>query len=1580
MKIKSNRLLSFLLAFLMFFPVFGALLATAKPALASSEDLKGEVRGNQKVFTIDKEKIENIAINTQAKKTLRRSRRSLFSDRAPSTQAANTIVNLKTIGLNNGDFDWKVFNNSEFNVTLGYTDSSNKFVEVGKMTFSEGQNKITKYIDWPLYAANAKGFQLKTDFGDNYDVRARYVSPSTTPKNNVLELNLTVYELPNTNLKVQYQDIYGKALTENLPEAGDTAPKIKLNLGDGVEFDLPKADKEINLIDLDGFEDIYGEELADKLTDAVETDNLNAVEKLDFKINNAIQGDYTFVSGDNAKKYKYKIEHVNVGKTDEKHDFESVVTMTYQADVAIPPMKDDDQTQPVDVPDGYYRLTFNADEKQEAGKTPTKGRFDSEGTKKKYIDVKQGLKYGNEKLKAEIAKLKPKALDDKGNQNDAKPFLKWNPEIPADTEDVGTKEYNAKYKTTADLIKELGGLKGVDFGVWKDTSTAGDFWKKGVAANTTDNDKKAKIDEALASATVEDTTTPARTTAEAGEKKGTLKVTFKDGSVYVVDDTKNPVDTNIKQTLHVYDKGDTKPDPGTGGEEKPVPAGTIFVEFTRDETSIKKAEFENLKPLMYADGDTVDSEKFPKAKPETGYQTVTWTPAKDTALSKTNQAYKEETKTFTFKASATKKNAKQLIEDAGGLKPVDISIWSGDAIKWSKGVAINYDTSKTFTDEEKNALEDLLKKATVTDESNRSNTTVGKQPGTLKVKFADDTTEKSSVINVSNQNLFVRANKEEIKDDNKDYPVPKDDDGKDTGFNVIFKLGEGTKLGSKTGNKDNPVEVKKILVKKDDTLTDSDYPAVEPIENDYKKPITWSPANAAITKETIYTATATNAKFDKTNIAKIEITKDPDTMTYTEGDKPKHDGIKVKLTDKNGNTVEIGKDDLGTYGVTVTPAETTDLTIANHNNHPFTAKVNGKDNLGQTKELTAKTTKNITVNPKKSDKDVIPYIPSDKNDPTNPNDPKVPTTDGEGHTIVISDYDIVAFKTESTDKGTLSKGTETNQEVVSVLVKKTARDKSFGKVKKAVTVVEKTGYKFWYWGKGTEKTKVEDTATIVDKDVYTGYFIENGQEITPGTSLPDGTYEVKVLRDEVSIKADNLYGKSYAVFKDSKLDKAKFPTPEVLNNNFKDPKWYKDTETTATEQPWTVTITANTSFKASAISANFDKENITGIEITKDPDTMTYTEGDKPKHDGIKVKLTDKNGNSVEIGKDKLKEYGVTVTPAETTDLTIANHNNHPFTAKVNGKDNLGQTKELTAKTTKNITVNPKKSDKDVIPYIPSDKNDPTNPNDPKVPTTDGDGKIIDKNDYDIVAFKTESTDKGTLSKGKETDKDVISVMVKKNSNTTFKVAKPSVTEKTGYKLWYWDEKDAQNTKVKDTAVVSNGQVYTAHFIKNGQEIKPGDPELPKDGDGNPLVFKVEIIKGDNVKADDGYGKTHAVFKDSTLQAAGVTVVTPAALDDTATDQYEPAKWYKDAETTETANPWTVAITADTKFTAKAAKKAQPQPPVDNNTGDDVIPYLPTEDVPTKGSDGKDIPTNYIIVTFQAEKENGTAKGTVTVG
>ena len=312
-----------------------------------------------------------------------------------------------------------------------------------------------------------------------------------------------------------------------------------------------------------------------------------------------------------------------------------------------------------------------------------------------------------------------------------------------------------------------------------------------------------------------------------------------------------------------------------------------------------------------------------------------------------------------------------------------------------------------------------------------------------------------------------------------------------------------------------------------------------------------------------------------------------------------------------------------------------------------------------------------------SNQDVIPYIPADPANPTKSDDSKVPTKDKDGKIVDKSLYDIVAFTVADADKakGSLTLGDKTEQ-VISALIKKGSTwDKVTAPTIKVAdaTLTKANGYK---------PAIPAGTEPVVDKSVYTAQFITNGQEITPETKLPDGVYEVKVSRDASSIKDNIFYGKSYAVFKDSKLAREKFPTPEA-NKDFKEAKWYKDADTKATADPSAVGITVNTTFSAKAVSSVFDKDKVTEIEILQEPTKMTYTEGEKPNHDGLKIQLTDQNANTVDIAKDQLADYGVTVTPAEMAKLTVKNHQGRPFIARVKNKDG----NPLTAKTKADITV-----------------------------------------------------------------------------------------------------------------------------------------------------------------------------------------------------------------------------------------------------------------------------------------------------
>ena len=430
-------------------------------------------------------------------------------------------------------------------------------------------------------------------------------------------------------------------------------------------------------------------------------------------------------------------------------------------------------------------------------------------------------------------------------------------------------------------------------------------------------------------------------------------------------------------------------------------------------------------------------------------------------------------------------------------------------------------------------------------------------------------------------------------------------------------------------------------------------------------------------------------------------------MTYTEGENPVHDGLEITLTDENGNTQVVRKDKLGEFGITVTPSEDTPLTKEQNGKH-LVAKVNNKDG----EEITSNSPGTLTVNDKISNSEVIPYEPTDPNNPTNPDDPKIPKEDENGK-IDKSQYNIISFKTSDKEKGTLELGNITEKEVISVLVKKGL---TWEKVIAPTVKPASESVKFDTW----KPVLPEKTEEVVDKSIYVAEYITDGQEITPGTKLPDNVYEVKVLRDENSIKENPLYGKSYAVFKDSKLAKAKFPTPEVLNNNFKEAKWN-------VENPWDQVIIKPTEFKASAISANFDKNKITKIEFTKDPNKMTYTEGENPVHDGIKITLTDENGNTEVVTKDKLGEFGITVTPSEDIPLTKEQNGKH-LVAKVNNKDG----EEITSNSPGTLTVN------DKAPEVPAEKSESPTVN----PITEGNKEITGKGEpnSDIIVELPDGT------------------------------------------------------------------------------------------------------------------------------------------------------------------------------------------------------------------------------------------------
>ena len=101
-------------------------------------------------------------------------------------------------------------------------------------------------------------------------------------------------------------------------------------------------------------------------------------------------------------------------------------------------------------------------------------------------------------------------------------------------------------------ITKDNGLKPVDITAYKGDEMGEGFWKKGVKLEKANENLQKLLD----AAKVTDATTPARTTTEAGEKTGTLRVTFKDGSFIEVQNQKlTVIDTKVKID---YDKDSDK--------------------------------------------------------------------------------------------------------------------------------------------------------------------------------------------------------------------------------------------------------------------------------------------------------------------------------------------------------------------------------------------------------------------------------------------------------------------------------------------------------------------------------------------------------------------------------------------------------------------------------------------------------------------------------------------------------------------------------------------------------------------------------------------------------------------------------------------------------------------------------------------------------------------------------------------------------------------------------------------------------------------------------------------------------------
>ena len=457
----------------------------------------------------------------------------------------------------------------------------------------------------------------------------------------------------------------------------------------------------------------------------------------------------------------------------------------------------------------------------------------------------------------------------------------------------------AKNKTTADQVKELGGLNPQTIKVWKGDDID---WSKGVAPKTTSADDAAVVESLLANATVTENTTPARTSAEAVKKEGTLLVTFGDGSTLEVE----------KQWLYVWehivtvDPNSTDPDVPKTEDELPVKKVKVLFEPVRN----RGVKFINTTGTTYAKEGTVFQDKdFPQDITfEDGYKgPVTWTPASHTVSMDSRKGYDKRKSAFVFKASATM--IEYTDDEIIPYTPDEDEPTKGDD---GKDIPDNYITV-TFKSEDEN-------KGTVKVETKEGAEVKAKvKPGTNLAGKAEAIAKDGYGFTVWAPELGVAADGNEyVAKFIKSGDEVKPNDPIPTGwFRVTVKQDNTIEAGT--------VTEKTYAVEPNDKLAADKFPSLEGKAADkYENPAwykdaetkaTADPSAVEITADTTFTAKAT-AK----------------SGTPSTADKDKYDPKYEDKSGKPGETVQIDPPTFTKTGVTGNVPAPTGTTFAKNDN------------------------------------------------------------------------------------------------------------------------------------------------------------------------------------------------------------------------------------------------------------------------------------------------------------------------------------------------------------------------------------------------------------------------------------------------------------------------------------------------------------------------------------------------------------------------------------------------------------------------------------------------------------------------
>lgn len=945
-----------------------------------------------------------------------------------STQEADTIINLKTLGLKGKEFNWDSVR-GKIKIHFEYTDLNGTIIKIQNKEYvftKDSPKNVEYYVGWPL--EGVQSMQIVTEFDGDYNTKAISNKANSTGGSGKLTFNLKVYELPITNIEVKYKNIFENDLSQDFFKEDEVMPKFKVTVGENFELNLPKANNIFNLRNLEKgspLEKIFTKDELALIADNMKTKELNSLEKLNITINDKKSGKLNIGSGDDLKEFDYNIdeskENIVINML-----YYPIVNSGYDSEGKLPELKD-----------GYIRLKFNTDGKYKDDWTndnetesPKKGNFIN-GSKIYYIDIKKGTAFNDKKVIEELQNIRSPKLNVYNEEQKLEEniiFKEWSPNIDKTLIGVAKENldfevlYEGKYSNDK-IIPYIPDNK--DNPTDKNDKNIPKVGKDGknidinnykiVSIKTEDRDKGTLLEgnnekEIISLLIKNDLENIKFSDIKVGTKaKDNYKFWYfdKDNDGAKVLDSDEVIENTI-YVAHFVENGQeiikNHPD---------LPENVYEVKVLRDENSIKANELYGKSYAVFKNSKLAEN-KFPKPEAVNTSQNPLWYMNQDTdAIENPSNINIVANTTFIVKANKT--NADK-VRDLGGLEPESIKVWVGDEINWSKGI-------KAKTEANSDKIKELLANATIKDNTKpeRSSKTKGDYSGVLLITFED-----KSELEIENQMLYVRENKIIDKNDNN---VPED------AIEVSFTKALGIK----------DLEEKSLRVKVNTKLEDSDFPKIT-LENEYKNPV-WTPKDRVITNTNKdFIVSATSSSFDINKITKLVFTKDPDKMTYINGDKAKHDGLIITLTDENDNVQVVTKDKLSEYNIVITPSEITKLTKEDNGKY-FVAKVNNKD--GQ--EITAnspnalKVKDKIPETPKNTKDEVIPYLPIDEE----------PTKGSDGR-LIPNNYYTVIFKSSDVTKGKVKIGSVSGFEV-------RAKVKSGTDLSKIAEAIANSGYEFVAW-------------------------------------------------------------------------------------------------------------------------------------------------------------------------------------------------------------------------------------------------------------------------------------------------------------------------------------------------------------------------------------------------------------------------------------------------------------------------------------------------------------------------------------